>query len=337
MRFLDTLFRHRIIAAVPLVLGLVVAIGFVEAQPRVYQSTASVWVSTTVGGTNNNTGSQYVAASTQQKGVLTELLSTRAFTLAVAHRGSLYAYLTSHPNAGQTGLGAIPGIGKLFASSLGSIDDQIAASLPAAVTINVTGPNVLTLTIQGPDAAVTEATAKALLYEYPHEVLSAAAASDRQAVDYYSQQVAGSEATLQQANTALSTYLKTHPKVPGNGAGDATGTRLNQVVVLAQSSYATLLGQYEQAQLNLSNVPGTNGISVIDAPLTPTGPVSVSKKVLAAGVVGGLLGLLVSVIVISLLASADHAARREDDIKRQLGLDVAATIDRFPDPRGAIG
>jgi uncharacterized protein involved in exopolysaccharide biosynthesis len=91
MRFLDTFFRHRIIAAAPLVLGLAVAIGFVAAQPRVYQSTASLWVSTTVGGSTNNTGSQYVAASTQQKGVLTELLSTREFTLAVAHRGSLYA------------------------------------------------------------------------------------------------------------------------------------------------------------------------------------------------------------------------------------------------------
>ena len=53
--------------------------------------------------------------------------------------------------------------------------------------------------------------------------------------------------------------------------------------------------------------------------------------------VGGLLGLLVAAIVISLLASADHSARRADDIKRQLGLDVAGTIDRFPDPRGAPG
>ena len=302
-----------------------------------YQSTASLWVNTTVGGTTLNSGSQYVAPSTYQKGVLTELLSTREFTLAVAHRGSLYSYLASHPNAGQSGLGAIPGIGKLFSGGLGSINDQVAAGLPADVTINLTGPNVLTLTIQGPDAAVTTATANALLYEYPLEVLGTVAASDRQQVDYYGQQLADAKSTLQDANAALTSYLASHPHVPGNGAGDATATDLNRALTVAQSTYDTLLGQYQGAQLNLADVAATNGISVIDQPTIPAGPVSISKKLLAAGVVGGLLGLLVAAIVISLLASADHTARRADDIKRQLGLDVAGTIDRFPEPRGAPG
>ena len=268
MRFLDTLFRHKIIAATPLVLGLVVAIGFVAVQPRVYQSTASLWVNTTVGGTTLSSGSQYVAPSTYQKGVLTELLSTREFTLAVAHRGALYSYLQSHPNAEQSGLGAIPGIGKLFSGGLGSVNDQVAAALPSDVTINVTGPNVLTLTVQGPDEAVTTATANALLYQYPLEVLSAVAASDRQAVDYDGQQVAGALATVQTDNAALTSYLVKHPHVPGNGAGNATATSLNLELAQAQSSYDTLLGQYQQAQLNLSNVAATNGISVIDEPTT---------------------------------------------------------------------
>jgi capsular polysaccharide biosynthesis protein len=69
------------------------------------------------------------------------------------------------------------------------------------------------------------------------------------------------------------------------------------------------------------------GFRVIDSPQAGIA-ISTSKKVLGAGLAGLLVGIVVSLLIMSALTAADRTAHRAEDIKRALGLEVAASIGR---------
>jgi uncharacterized protein involved in exopolysaccharide biosynthesis len=328
MRFLETLFRHKILAVLPVIIGLAVAGGYEVVQPRSFTSTTNLWINTTIPG-QSSSATQYVDPSTTQQLVVQELLKSRSFDVSVGHSGGLAAYLTGHPNAEATGLAAIPGLHSLFSSSQGSLDDQLAVDIPLDVTVAPTGPQVVAITVQGPSPGVAAGTARALVSEYASEVVKAQTASDQVAVTYYGQQVAQGQATLQSAEQALIAYQDQHPQLAAN-ALDPTATELSQAVDNARTSYQSLLSQYEQANLSLTNEGNNTGFRVLDAAAANGSPVSISKKVLGASIGGLLVGLLVSVLMLSALTAADRTARRALDLKRVLGLDVAASVGRVP-------
>lgn len=331
MRFFETLFRHWRLAALPVVLGLVIAAGYTVSQPREFTSTASVWVDASVPGNGlNNNSNQYVDPSTVEQSEMQELLTTRSFAVAVGHSGPLAAYLAGHPGSTVTGLGAVPGLSAFFGGSKGSVDDQVAADLPNMVSLVATGPQVVNITVTAPAPQVAAGTAKALISEYTTQMVAAQAASDKVSVQYYGQQVSQAESALQKAQQTLSEYLAAHPGVPANGAGDATATLLYQAVTLNSTTYQNALSQYQDAELNLANVDNQVGFRVLDAPTANGSPVSIKKKLLGAGIAGLIIGIIISVLIISFLTAADKSARRAAEIKRALGVEVAASIDLLP-------
>ena len=104
MRFLETLFRHKLVAILPILLCLLVAAGYQVAQPKSSTSTGSLYIDATVPGNSpTNTANQYVDPSTLQESAIQELLTTRSFAIAVGDKGPLAAYLASHPRASSTG------------------------------------------------------------------------------------------------------------------------------------------------------------------------------------------------------------------------------------------
>ena len=325
MRFLETFYRHRLLAIVPIVIGVLVAAGYQMAQPGSYASTTSLWVDASVPG-QGTAATAGVDPSTLQEYAIQELLTTRSFAIAVGTSGPLGTYLSSHPDAESTGLAAIPGLSTLFGGAKGSLDDQMATYLPAMVGFVDAGPQVLNIIVTAPDPAVAAGTAKALLTQYASQVAAAQTATDQTAVTYYDQQVAQAQVSLQQAQQALSTYLAAHPTTSTVGTGDATATELNEALSLDTTSYQSLLGQYQQAQLTLANVSSQTGFRVLDAPTASGVATSTKKKLLEVGIAGLLVGLLVSVLILTALTAIDRTARRAEDIKRTLGLEVAASI-----------
>jgi uncharacterized protein involved in exopolysaccharide biosynthesis len=329
-RFLETLFRHRVLVVVPVVLAIAIALGYQAVQPHQYESVVSIWVD---GSTPVNLAAtpastdQSVQSSDQEAAVLHELLSTRAFDVAVADRGPLAAYLASTPN-NQAGLAAVPVIGKLFKNTAASVDDRVASELPTSVSVVSAGPQVAVLTVDEPQAAVATGTAKALVDQLTAQIVANQTSSDRNAATYYQQQAAGAQADLQTAEKALTAYQADHPSVPANGIGDVSATQLKLTVDLAQQRYETLLGQYQQAQLNLTNVASLSGFRIIDAPSTAT-LVSSRKRLVMAGIAGVLAGLTLAVIVLLVLTASDRTARRARDVERSLGLEVAASIAHY--------
>jgi uncharacterized protein involved in exopolysaccharide biosynthesis len=328
MRFFETFHRHWLLAILPIVIGVVVAAGYQIAQPPSYTSTASLWIDASVPG-QSSSSSAYTGEdpSTIQEYSIQELLSTRSFAVAVGTSGPLAAYLTSNPHAEDTGLAAIPGLGSLFASNKSSVDDQISADLPNMVNFTDAGPQVLNITLTAPDSTVAAETLQALIAQYSAQVIEAQTASDQTSVDYYSEQVNQAQTTLQQAQQDLSAYVASHHTV---SADDATETELQQAVSLDTSTYQSLLGQYQQAELTLANVKSQNGFRVLDAATVASVAVSTKKKLLEVGLVGLVVGLLVSVLLVSALTAMDRTARQAEDIKRTLGLEVAASIGHIP-------
>jgi uncharacterized protein involved in exopolysaccharide biosynthesis len=325
MRFLETFYRHRLLAIVPIVIGVLVAAGYQMTQPGSYTSTTSLWVDASVPGQGTNTTAG-IDPSTLQEYAIQELLTTRSFAIAVGTSGPLGAYLSSHPYAEATGLAAIPGLSSLFGSTKGSLDDQIATYLPAMIGFVDAGPQVLNIIATAPDPAVAAGTAKALIAQYASQVAAAQTATDQTAVTYYGEQVAQAQVTLQQAQQALSTYLAAHPTTSTVGVGDATATELNQALSLDTTTYQSVLGNYQQAQLTLANVGSQVGFRVLDAATASGVATSSKKKLLEVGIAGLVVGLLVSVLILTALTAMDRTARRAEDIKRTLGLEVAASI-----------
>jgi uncharacterized protein involved in exopolysaccharide biosynthesis len=327
MRFLETVFRHRLLAILPVIIGLLVAAGYEMAQPRAFTSTADVWVDAATPGQSNSSAVQYTDPSTQQQLVLQELLKSRAFDIAVGGTGGLTAYLGAHPTAETSGLAAIPGLGSLISSSQGSVDDRLATLIPNEVTIAPTGPQINAITALGPTSAIAAGTVAAVIQQYGDEVEQAQTASDQLAVTYYNQQVSQALGNLQTADQAVQTYLAAHPKVPADGTGDATATQLVQTATDAGTSYQSSLRQDNQAKLTLEDVANNIGFRVLDQPQAGTS-VSTSKKVLGAGLAGLVVGLIISLLIMSALTVADRTARQAADVKRALGLDVAGSIGR---------
>jgi uncharacterized protein involved in exopolysaccharide biosynthesis len=347
MRFLETLYRHRLLAVIPIVIGVLVAGGYQLVQPNSYTATTSLWVDASVPG-QSSASTEGVDPSTLEEYAIQELLTTRSFAVAVGTSGPLGAYLASHPNAESTGLAAIPGLDSLFGGSKSSLDDQISNYLPNMVGFVDAGPQVLNIIVTAPDPAVATGTAQALITEYKAQVDAAQTASDQTAVNYYGQQVTQAQASLQQSQEALSTYRANHPNAAAAAAGGAGGTssvsatsaptgtenatmtELNQAVSLDTTTYQSLLAEYQQAQLSLANVNSQTGFSVLDAPAASGTVTSSKKKLLEVGGAGLVVGLLVSVLIITALTAMDRTARRAEDIKRTLGLEVAASIRHVP-------
>jgi uncharacterized protein involved in exopolysaccharide biosynthesis len=205
MRFLETFYRHRLLAIVPIIIGVLVAAGYQMAQPGSYTSTSSLWVDASVPGQSTN-ATAGVDPSTLEEYAIQELLTTRSFAIAVGTSGPLGPYLSSHPYAESTGLAAIPGLRSLFGTAKGSLDDQIATYLPNMIGFVDAGPQVLNIIVTAPDPTVASGTAKALIAGYSAQVTAAQTATDQTAITYYGEQVAQAQASLQQAQQALSTY-----------------------------------------------------------------------------------------------------------------------------------
>ena len=327
MRFLETLFRHKWLALIPIVLGIVLASGYELVQPRAFQTSASLWINSNTPGQNPNAGTsnQYVDPSTQQENILRELLTTRSFALAVGHHGPLGAYLARHPNSDVKGLAAVPGVGALFSSSSKSLDDRITTELPSDVTFTTPGPQVVTITVKAPSAAVAVGTTNTVIKEYTNQVVAALKASDQVAVNYYATQVSLAQSQQQSALQALADYQKSHP----GAAADPNMLQLQQALDLAERNYGTQQQQYQQAQLNAANASNYSGFQVIDRAITPSAAISRLKNVIVAGVGGLVIGLLVALFIISALAALDGTVRRPSDIKRSLGVAPVAGINAF--------
>jgi uncharacterized protein involved in exopolysaccharide biosynthesis len=289
-RYWATFLARWRLLGVPVVLGVVVAVWSVAGAPPSFSSQASLWVDNpgSVGSSLGNVSEAVVPPAQQEQQVLSELLTTREFALAVGHGSLLGQWVGAHPVAGWGPAQLIERV-----SAPGSVDERIMAALSSgSVKSTVAGPQVLGVSYSSPSAAVARSTLSAIVAQLEQAGPRFAAVHSEAAISYYRGQMQAARQALSAARAQLAAYLATHR---GAGSSDPTASSLQQAVAAAA-------GQLQQANNNLSQAAAATGghgggsaVEVIDSPTAAVRTSSNKKRLLA--VFGGLFaGALIALL-----------------------------------------
>jgi uncharacterized protein involved in exopolysaccharide biosynthesis len=323
-RYWATFLARRRLLALPVVLGVVVALWSVAGAPASFSSQASLWVDNpgSVGSSLGNVSEAVVPPAQQEQQVLAELLATREFALSVGHGSLLGKWVGAHP---VSGWGPVQLIERL--SAPGSVDERIMAALSSgSVKATVAGPQVLGVSYSSPSAAVARSTLSAIVAQLEQAGPRFAAVHSEAAVSYYRGQMQAAREALSAARAQLAAYLATHR---GAGTSDPTASSLQQAVAAAAGQLQQANNNLSQAAASTSGHGGGSAVEVIDSP-TPAVRTSSNKKRLLA-VLGGLFaGALIALLgAIALTPSAPDQAQED---RRKLALAFNGSVsDEYED------
>ena len=270
--------RHRILFGLPVVLAAVASLLFVLGAPKVYQAEATLWVDNPPpgGSSLNNPNPAVLTPSTQAQQVLSELLTSRSFRLAVGKRGGLKEYLASH-SSGFSLTDLLRGKAPL--------SNRVAAALDAKhVAMSVAGPQLIAISLKGPNPAVAANTLWALIDQFKLKRSELGIQRAQKTIAYFQHRADAAQTALETASTP-------------------------QAASAAAKQLKTMTRALNQAQLNLGALRLQNTtfeIEVQDPPAPPTGPVSGKKKAVFALVAGLFVGALVSFLGIVLLSGREE-------------------------------
>jgi hypothetical protein len=323
MSYLETFRQHRVLLSLPIALAVLVAAWFVLGTPSSYQSSASLWINyaapadSSVGESNP----AVTPPSSVEQQVISELLTTKSFALAVARRSRLGSYLVANPSPGFSPTA-------LFGGG-GSLNNRILAALgPKKVATTTPGPQVLQISYEGPTAAVAVSTLNAILSELQAETNRFSQQDIANARSYYQAQVATATQALATARQQLSLYQIAHPSAP------ATDPNLVALTAGVTNASAALTAASEPLN-DAAGAAGTsaNGVNVqvLDQASTPLGPTSGKKKDLE-GILGGLLGGC----LISFLGTIALTRRKSDPWEDEL-TEVAPRLTEVAPRQPRIG
>ena len=293
----QTFRRHRLLLSLPIVIAVLIAGVLTVMSPKSYMSSASLWVDNpaTSDSSLGNLNPALTPPSTQEQNVLTELLATQGFDLAVGHKSMLASYLASHSGGG------IP----ILSSGGGSLDSRIIAALGGtAVTSSVPGPQVLQVNYTGPTPAVAQNTLQAIVTQLQKESTTYSQQHSQSAIEYYTGQVDSATQALLALRNQAEAYRTQHPSAQAN---DPNLTAFQSAETSAGSQIAQAQAGLSAAKAALKGGAAGSEVRVIDNATLPTAPTSGKKKQ-----VEGILAGLVAGLLISFLGTI-ALTRRESD------------------------
>src|SRR4051794_21891558 len=277
----ETFRRHRKLLCLPIVLGALAAGVFLFAGGKTYKSTASLWVDTaatapsSVGDSGSSPLGEPPAAA--QQAVLSELLTTRAFTAAVAQRSLL----------GKS-LGSAAAVRAGAAEQLGN--GQVMTTVP--------GGQVLQVSYSGSSPAMAESVLGAVISQLRDYTDRLSSERDQAAVAYQKEQVNLAQAALATSRRDVAGYQEQHPGI--------SQTDPRYVSLVAAQKVAVKQLAAANAALSQATHTGNGGrgwsMRVIDSPSRArTAPLRKSKmaKVIFAGVLAGLLVSFLAVVALT--------------------------------------
>ena len=313
-RFVQAFFRHPILLILPVIVSLVVSVGYATSRPRVYRAGLSLWCDTPVPAPSSIfAGDEQPAAA--QLAVLNELLQTKTFLTRVGQAGPWAPYLASHSQADDTAL-------------LYGLATHIGAS--------TAGRHVLSLSTTGASPNEALDLAKALGTAYVAQINETQQSRAKSSVGFYQLQVDETSKALADAQNKLDRYLLSHQSPTAGPLGpqaDAEASQITQQVSAAQSNYDQAKANAATAGLGLSSVSDSGVLRIFDKPTASPNPVSRKKKVIFAGVAGVFAGVTVSFVTLLLLVLGDQSVHGAGDVEGLLGMQVVGTIEQFRSKR----
>jgi uncharacterized protein involved in exopolysaccharide biosynthesis len=337
LRYLETFFRHRALVVAPLVLCIALSLGVVAMQPRVFASTAKIWVDRPLLAAVQPSNA-YLTPADEQTSVLQELLKTRNFSIVASSRGSLPDELSKASAAAaqepvNRALALLPGQRSRANPDLSQdqLDNLVFQTISTGTTVVANGPNIVSVTFQYSNPDVAAATTRGIIDQYVEEVLGGQRSEAKAAVDFYSAQASSARADLNAADGKVLAYLDAHPeqRLP-TAVPDASLTRLKLDDDQARQRYESLQAKLDEAKLHgaIAEQSTPTGFRLIDAPLVPEAPVSRLKQLIAGGTAGLFSGLVLSVLCLVGLTLVDTSIRSGEDVELRTGLPLAGVVPR---------
>lgn len=315
----QTFRQQRLLLSLPIVVAMLIAGALTVTSAKSYLSTASLWVDNpaTTDSSLGNLNPAMTPPSTQEQNVVTELLATEGFDLAVAHNSSLASYLSSHSGGG------IP----ILSSGGGSLDARIVAALaPPAVTTSVPGPQVLQISYSGPTPALAQSTLRAIVAELQKDSTAFSQQHSQGAIEYYTGQVDTATQALLATRNQADAYRAQHPSAQ---PGDPNLAAFQTTETSAGSELAQAQAGLSAAKAALKGGGTASQVQAIDSASIPTGPTSGKKKE-----VEGILGGLAAGLLISFLGTIALTRREtdpwEDELAEAAGSGVTAHAGAIP-------
>ena len=271
-----------------MVVGVLVAAVFVFKHTTTYTSSASIWVDTpaqtaSTVGADANTASTTPAASEQ--GLLSELLTTRAFASEVASDSVLGRYLRGNTAAA-------------------------AAQLEhGQVVVTVVGPQVVQVSYKGPTPEVTRGALSAILTNLEQSSTGLFTTRDRAAVAYDRSQVQAIGAQVTSLRNQIGQYQRQHPGATAKS--DPVLGALTTSESSAGTQYALAAGNLSQALADHSG--GSWSVHVVDPPGAPIASVQ-GKKVMIETLIAGLFGGFLVSLLGAMILTPSRVDRWEDEL-----------------------
>ena len=296
--YVEMLFRHRILLALPLV-GFLAGAVFAFVQPREYMAISSVWVDASVPAGSSVGSGGSTPPSTDQSVLLTQYLSTRTFLTAVAGNSPVSEKLK------QAGPDEA---------------DEILADLAKSVSVSTPGPRLMTVSVTTKSAGEATQTAKALLAQFEgfqaadmHRQVQAQADYDKTQLDGAAAALADAQGQLDQVRASSS-----------GRANDPAAAAAAAAVERAQKAYADAATTYGKSS-RAAAAGETTGLRVLDEP-NRAWP-QARRKTLVIGAAGGTFaGATLTLLALLVLMGRDKTVRDEQDAARALSLDVVGAV-----------
>jgi uncharacterized protein involved in exopolysaccharide biosynthesis len=310
-RALEVIFRHPIQLLLLMIVLPAISAGVAMTLPRSYQATATLWATQQFTIVGSGGGAGYTPA-TSQRSVISELLQSRSFALAVANEAGLASTLGASTQSNAT-----------------QRDDALYADISANVHVTTVGDNIMVITYTNHSPQMAQQVVQATIHNYGVSALGFASTLAEQLLQHDQQQLGQAQQAADTAAQAEASYLAAHPALSASElANDARYTALHAQTQQAQAALATLQNEISTLTNNLSaHASSTDSLyTVLDSPSLPDKPVSRSKVLLLAGGGGVLIGLLAAVMYVVLLMRQDRAVYDERDLDRIMDYPVLAML-----------
>jgi hypothetical protein len=308
-KILEALFRHKLLLLLPpILIPLILGPIALMTAPVYYEAWAGVWVDRPQYLAYTQAGwSAYLSPSQNQANALNEQLRTRTFMMDVAKRTQLAPLVGN-----QRG------------------EDRIQKIFQEGLSITPNGDHLLVLHFRADTAKLAYDLLNSTIDAFKENASTDRVNQASLAISFYQSQLSDANEGLSKLTATARQYIAANPRLgslapePGQSTAPvlpatATDPQLADLmgqIQFQQKEIERIRGSLSQAQFDASaGLEGQElGFQIIDAAQIPSAPTRALKKQLIYPIGGLVGGMVLSIVLLVLLVTADRAVRMETDL-----------------------
>jgi len=355
-RYLETLFRHKVLFFIPVIVIPIIALLFFLYSGKEYAVQASMWVEPSPFSVTDPLTSSRMTPNQIEGQAMQEWLATNSFRkevmdqvglTAAVQRGAWPVPSRLEENISQTGLDNVPVLRSLLRAlnlvGPSTQQEALAAGIQmvgSSIHIVPEGNNLLRVRYEGKEPQLGTRILQESLTLFNKKTLELRTNQAKLAIDFYANQLQTQQQRATLANNAVQQFLQQHPNPAAgqqrSGAEDAELEGLRRTAALEQTLYETTLRTLEQtSQSGQAAITGRDqGFRMIDQPTQVEGGGAVTHAIVMMATVGLLLGLALGLLPVLILTWLDNTARTKEDIEGVIKTPLIAQLPLIPSANG---